>query len=424
MRFNTLSEWLHWQEALHPSAIDLGLDRVRMVANRLQLLQPQARVVTVAGTNGKGSCVATLEALCLATGVTVGAFTSPHFLRYNERIRINGCEVSDQQLCEAFARIDEARGDTSLTYFEFGALAALDLMQREAVEVMLLEVGLGGRLDAVNIIDADVAVVTSIALDHMDWLGSDLSTIGYEKAGVFRPLKWAICADQQAPASVGDYAHDIGAYWVPMGLSLNALKSADGCHWHWQGMSADGRLLQERGLPLPALPLGSVAAAMQVFVLLGYALPEPVAPVVQQLSLTGRGQRLQWQQRQLLLDVAHNPAAAELLAKRLQQEPAAAIHCVVAMMADKDRAGVLEPLLERVQSWFVSEIPEMPRSATSQQLLADLLALQEDARVSAFPSVAQALDEAVRQAGPDDLILVMGSFFTVAATLERCGKAS
>lgn len=174
MRYTELHDWLKWQETLHSSEIEMGLERVRAVAQKMQLLSPKARVVSVAGTNGKGSCVATLEALCLNEGLTVGGFMSPHLLRYNERIRINGQEVSDQLICESFERIDQARGGISLTYFEFGTLAAIDIFQQQGVDVMVLEVGLGGRLDAVNIMDADVAVVTSIALDHQDWLGADL----------------------------------------------------------------------------------------------------------------------------------------------------------------------------------------------------------------------------------------------------------
>ncbi len=416
MRYTQLNDWLHWQESLHRSEIELGLERVKAVAQRMQLLKPGARVVTVAGTNGKGSCVRMLEALCSDQGIKVGAFTSPHFHRYNERIRVDGREVEDRLICESFERIDQARGDISLTYFEFGTLAAIDIFQHQQVDVMLLEVGLGGRLDAVNIIDADVAVVTSIALDHQDWLGSDINVIGREKAGIYRAGRWAICADEQAPATVEDYAREIGAYWVAMGLSLNVVEEPGGL-WSWQGVDADGELLEVAALPPSSLPRPSVAAALQAFVLLGYPPPANLADWLADVRLQGRAQRLELRGVEYLLDVAHNPAAAEMLAERLAAEPVAGeTRCLVAMMADKDRLGVLQALTPYVQHWHLAALPGNSRAASVEQLQADLKLLEVVGQ--AHGSVEEALAELgpLLQAG--DRVVIMGSFFTVAEALS------
>ena len=420
MKFEKLEDWLAWQEGLHSSAIDLGLDRVRQVAERMQLLSPQCKVISIAGTNGKGSCVATLEALCLDQKISVGTFTSPHLLRYNERIKINGSEVDDQTICESFERIDQARGEISLTYFEFGTLAAIDIISRAGVELMVLEVGLGGRLDAVNIMDADVSVVTSIAIDHEEWLGSDLSVIGHEKAGIYRPHRWAICADEQAPESVADYAHDIGAYWVAMGMSMNIALSGDDQYWSWSGVTEDGDSLELYDLPIPSLPLPSVAAALQGFVLLGYSLPQNARDLIGELGLAGRSEVRRWKGVEVLLDVAHNPAAASLLAERLASNPPhGKTLAVVAMMADKDRSGVFQPLLSQVDRWLLADLPNNPRAAGSAQLQADLRALSTDSEMC--ESVGQALTTAVAEAGEYDRILVLGSFFTVAEAMTLIG---
>ncbi|WP_439133622.1 bifunctional tetrahydrofolate synthase/dihydrofolate synthase [Pseudomaricurvus sp.] len=417
MRYTELSDWLRWQEGLHSSEIDMGLERVRAVAEKMGLLQPKARVISVAGTNGKGSCVATLEALCLSQGLTVGAFTSPHLLRYNERIRVNGQEVADSCICESFERIDQARGGISLTYFEFGTLAAIDIFQQKGVDVMALEVGLGGRLDAVNIMDADVAIVTSIALDHQDWLGSDIGVIGHEKAGIYRSDRWAICADPQAPATVADYAHDIGAYWVSMGMSLNVTVADSGEQWDWQGVTEEGELLHCSELPLPQLPLPSVAAALQGFVLLGERIPGSLSSLLTSLRLSGRAQKVVYNGGHYLLDVAHNPAAAELLAGRLAANPCEGVtYGLVAMMKDKDRLGVFSALTSEVWQWHVTDLSDNPRAASSALLQDDLRQLGCDAEV--HPSVTAALTQLASRIGPTDRVVIMGSFFTVAEALS------
>ncbi|NIB41327.1 bifunctional tetrahydrofolate synthase/dihydrofolate synthase [Pseudomaricurvus alkylphenolicus] len=415
MRFSQLQDWLSWQETLHSSEIDMGLERVRAVAERMGLLQPEAKVVSVAGTNGKGSCVATLELLCRQRGDKVGAFTSPHLLHYNERIRVDGQSVEDALICESFERIDQARGDISLTYFEFGTLAAIDIFQQLNVDVMLLEVGLGGRLDAVNILDADVAVVTSIDLDHQDWLGSDINVIGREKAGIYRPNRWAICADLGAPETVADYAHEIGALWVAMGMSMNMEQHSG--HWDFSGVTSEGEPLELYHLPLPRLPLVSVAAALQAFALLDGHLDDEVAKVMTQLELPGRAQHINVHGVEYILDVAHNPAAAALLAEHLGSLEPATTHAITAIMADKDRQGVLKPLLSQVTHWHVAELSHIPRAATADQLLGDFTELGVDA--GRHGDVASAIANTNAVAG--DRVVIMGSFFTVAEAMAVLG---
>ncbi len=421
-----LADWLNRLEALHPSEIELGLQRVAEVAARMGLDQlasnPSIKIVTIAGTNGKGSCVATLEALAKQQGTSVGAYTSPHLLHYCERIRIDGQPVADNLVCDAFAAIDQARGEISLTYFEFGTLAALEVFRRQGVELLLLEVGLGGRLDAVNIIDSDIAVVTSIDIDHEDWLGSDREVIGAEKAGVFRRGKPAICAELNPPASIARVAQETGANLMSKVDSWD-WQVKDGC-WSWQGRTAADEMLQLSGLPLPELPLPSVAAALQVASLLGWNLDHAdLIELIAGLSLAGRAQTLSIDGCEVLLDVAHNPAAAELLARRLQQHPATGqTLAVLAVMADKDIDGLLSPLWPEVDEWFACGLPDNPRAALATSLAQDLGRLQtvnaQQRSVSVCDTVAVGLKSALAQAGGNDRVLVVGSFFTVAEALR------
>lgn len=417
MRFSNLDQWLKWQETLHSASIDMGLARVEAVAATMGLLQPAAKVVTVAGTNGKGSCVATLEALLLADGCSVGAFTSPHFHRYNERIRINGFEVDDELLCESFQRIDDARGDLTLTYFEFGTLAAMDIFQRQGVQYMVLEVGLGGRLDAVNILDADIGVVTSIALDHEDWLGSDLQQIGREKAGIFRENSWAICADQKVPTSVREQADAVGAHWIGMGEELGAAMETNCNSWHWSGIDDRGSRLSLPQLPPPPLPINSVAAALQAYVLLTKSLPEDVNSTIRDLSLPGRSQLIECNGITFILDVAHNPAAALYQADRLHSEAIEGkTYCVAAIMADKQRSEIFKALNPAVNHWHLCSLPNVSRAATAKQLQSDLNALGVDGEI--HESVDTCLQCLTVIAEPGDRVLIMGSFFTIAEALN------
>ncbi|HSP00336.1 MAG TPA: bifunctional tetrahydrofolate synthase/dihydrofolate synthase, partial [Thioalkalivibrio sp.] len=312
MRFDTLEQWLAWQETLHPKAIDLGLERVARVAGRLGLLEPSHAVITVAGTNGKGSTVALLDAIYRAAGYRVCTYTSPHLLRYNERIRIHGALASDEALCRAFDAVDTARGEESLSYFEFGTLAALWLFWEAAPDVAILEVGLGGRLDAVNIIDSDVAVITSIGIDHEAWLGSDREVIGAEKAGVFRAARPAVCGDPRPPASIQRRALDLGAKLYMAGRDFSWQAAALGQGWQWQGPGA----VVLADLPLPALfgpiQLNNAASALTAVTLLQARLAvsrEALARGLQQVRLPGRFQQLR-DKPLVILDVAHNPQGA------------------------------------------------------------------------------------------------------------------
>ena len=289
-RFQTLAGWLNWQEGLHPKKIDLGLERVADVASRLGTLQLEQTVITVAGTNGKGSSVAFLESILSAAGYRVGTYTSPHLFRYNERIRINSHEVDDAALCEAFAAVDEARGTSTLSYFEFGTLAALQLFSQAPLDIVVLEVGLGGRLDAVNIIDATVALVTSVGIDHCAWLGTDRESIGREKAGIFRATRPAICSDPAPPASVEKHAQKIGADWYCLGQAYDYTEEPGG--WTWRGA---GRALE--ALPCPSLPgkhqLNNAAGVLMALELLSGQHPVTRAAIeqgLQSVSLPGRCQ--------------------------------------------------------------------------------------------------------------------------------------
>ncbi|UTF60983.1 bifunctional tetrahydrofolate synthase/dihydrofolate synthase [Gilvimarinus sp. DA14] len=404
----SLAQWLARIERAHPTEIDLGLERTQQVYKTLNLPRPP-KVLTVAGTNGKGSCVALASALLQTAGLKVGAYTSPHLHHYCERVQINGASVSDADMCLAFQAIERARGDISLTYFEFGTLAALWLFADKAVDVAVLEVGLGGRLDAVNIIDADVAVITSVALDHEAWLGNDRETIGREKAGVARAGQPLVCADPNPPLSVQRYAEAIGAKALWLGEHFHMQKVAD-C---WQFSSPELTI----SFPAIKLPANSVAAAVMAVAHLGVALaPTQIAQCVARVNLTGRMQTLEYQGRRVVLDVAHNPAATTHLLDNLSLPKAAKVHWVFAIMADKDIAATVEPLLKLPGCWYLPKLPGVERAA-APQVVAQTLA-QAGAQVREQGEFAHCLAAAVSQAEEDDLVVILGSFFTVAAALD------
>lgn len=424
MRHNTLDAWLGWLEQRHPREIDLGLTRIREVAERLGLLQPKARVLTVAGTNGKGSCVAASAYLLRRAGYRVGVFTSPHLQHYCERIVVDGDPVSEAEVCEAFAAIDAASGDISLTYFEYGALAALEVFRRRDVDILVLEVGLGGRLDAVNILDADVAVVTSIELDHQDWLGDSRESIGREKAGIFRSGKPAVCADASPPESLLASAHEIGAALYRLDQDFGVETQGD--TWRWWGKNIAGGQIEEtqnfEQLPLAALPLPSVAAAIQSVRLLGVTPQHEWLRDLSDLGLPGRFQCIVHAGREFILDVGHNPAATRYLANRLAARPAQGrTHAVVAMMADKDYRSSVGALVGQVDAWWLAHLPEVPRAASPEQLAR---ALREyGAEPAGEGSVKDCIEQCVRETETGDRIVILGSFFTVAAALDWLDSA-
>ncbi|MBK8183750.1 MAG: bifunctional tetrahydrofolate synthase/dihydrofolate synthase [Candidatus Competibacteraceae bacterium] len=414
MRFNTLDNWLSWQETLHPRAVELGLARVRAVLRQLQPESPSYLVITVGGTNGKGSCVALLEAILRAAGYRVGAYSSPHLLRYNERIRIDGREADDLAICQAFARIDDARNDCSLTYFEFGTLAALELFHKAEVDIAILEVGLGGRLDAVNILDADAALVVSVAIDHVDWLGPDRESIAYEKAGIYRPGRPAICADPDPPARLLNYAARLGADLRLVGRDYQFTRTGE--TWRWWD-----RQVQFDDLPPPALTgahqLGNAAAVLATLVSLQGRIPvrpDAIRIGLAAVRLAGRFQvfsgSVEW-----ILDVAHNPHAAKRLASHLRERACdRQTLAVVGLLADKDANGIIQAMTDVVDHWYPTTLGGL-RGRTGAELAALLQPLND--RVTISDEVLAACRSAQAAANPGDRIVVFGSFHTVAPAL-------
>ncbi|WP_312960752.1 bifunctional tetrahydrofolate synthase/dihydrofolate synthase [Stutzerimonas nitrititolerans] len=419
MTRRSLGDWLAYLEQLHPTAIDMGLERAREVAVRLGLGRPARRIVTVTGTNGKGSTCAFIASLLRAQGLKVGVYSSPHLLRYNERVQIDGEQASDEALCAAFAAVEAARGDVSLTYFEMGTLAAFWLFQQAGLDAAVLEVGLGGRLDAVNLIDADISVVTNIGLDHSEWLGDSRDSVATEKSGIFRSGKPALCGDLHPPASLLDCAASLPAPLYLRGRDFDLALDAHG--WHWRGVSSAGEPLELHDLPLLSLPVENAALAIQAFVLLepGWQ-PERVADALLQTRVTGRLDRRtlrsKGQNVPLLLDVGHNPHAASYLAESLAARPPAGRRLAVfGLLADKDLDGILDVLLPRVDEWAVAPLAT-PRSAPASDLHEALL--RRGASVSIHAGVAQALEAQLAQAEEGDEILLFGSFYCVAEALE------
>ncbi len=413
MRFDTLAEWLAWQETLHPLEMDLGLERVRRVYRALGRGAPPFPVVTVAGTNGKGSTVAFAQSLLTAAGVRTGTYTSPHLVRYNERIRIDGAPVPDEAITAAFDRIDRARGADTLTYFEFGTLAAMEAFREARAEAAVLEVGIGGRLDAVNLFDADVAVVTPIDIDHVHWLGPDRESIGREKAGIFRAGRPVVVADRDPPRSLEARAREVGAPCFRLGREFDAEPAGAG--WRWRG--PDARI---EGLAPPPLAgrfqLDNAAAALMALAALG-RLPPPAA-VRRGLAaarLAGRFQVLPGP-APVVLDVAHNPHAARALAATLRASPPAGRElAVAAMLADKDPAGVVEALAGVFERWYVAR-PAGERGGAAEAL-ARAVREGDGAPVEACASVGEALARACGEAREGDRIAVFGSFHTVGEVL-------
>ncbi|XKU39327.1 bifunctional tetrahydrofolate synthase/dihydrofolate synthase [Pseudomonas [fluorescens] ATCC 17400] len=425
MTQRTLGEWLAYLEQLHPSAIDMGLERSQQVAARLGLGRPAPRVITVTGTNGKGSTCAFVAALLQAQGLKVGVYSSPHLLRYNERVQLNGVEATDEQLCEAFAALDAGRGDTSLTYFEMGTLAAFWLFEREQLDAVVLEVGLGGRLDTVNVVDADLALITSIGVDHTDYLGDTRESVAYEKAGILRPGKPALCGDLDPPHTLLDKVRELDCPFFLRGRDFS-LDVADD-HWSWRGVDARGLGVELHGLPLLNLPMENAALALQAYLLLD--LPwnaGQIADTLQRTRVVGRLDRraFEWQGKRLdlLLDVGHNPHAAQYLARRLASHvPTGRRLAVFGLLSDKDLEGVVAPLLSSVQAWAVAPL-DTPRSRSADDV--QVLLQNLGATVTSHASVIAALEAQCAVATAEDEILLFGSFYCVAEALEWLARRS
>ncbi|MFC4274247.1 bifunctional tetrahydrofolate synthase/dihydrofolate synthase [Achromobacter aloeverae] len=426
---SSLPEWLAYIEALHPKTIELGLERSRRVAERLDLSLDCVKIV-VGGTNGKGSTCAMLEAILLAAGYRVGLYTSPHLIDFNERARVNGEIASDAALVEQFAAVEAARGDVSLSYFEFTTLAVLRLFAGARLDAVVLEVGLGGRLDTVNIVDADCAIITSVDLDHTDWLGDTREKIGYEKAHIYRAGRPAICADPVPPQTLLDHAEAIGADLWLFGRDYNY--SGDRQQW-----SYGGRGQRRSALAYPALrganQLLNASAALAALEALRDRLPVPQQAVRQgllQASLPGRFQILPGQPT-VILDVGHNPHAAAVLAQNLDNmgfHPYT--YAVFGMLNDKDVAGVVAKLAGRFDHWYCAGLPG-PRGGSGEGLAEQVRkalpapATGDDAAgISACADPVEAYAQARARAGEGDRIVVFGSFLTVAAVLQSLGRKS
>ena len=418
-----LDFWLQHIASVHPREIELGLDRVREVSRRLGLGRPARYVVVVAGTNGKGSCIAAMEALLLAAGHETVSYTSPHIRRINERIRCGGREVADRDLCEALQAVESARGDISLSYFEFVTLAALRLFNRVESDVALLEVGLGGRLDAVNIIDADITAITSISLDHQDWLGSDLDGIAAEKAGIMRPGIPVVCGESVPNSAIVQKSRELAARLYLPGQDFD-WQETDGECWSWRGLDAQNQAIERPGLPRSALATVNLAVSLQVLALLPLALPsDTVREALTGLKLAGRLESRVDRSGggSVLLDVAHNPASAALLARRLQQfrqrQPESPrIALVLAVMADKDIEGIWSALESCVDICYIAQVDE-PRCMPASEAVGRVRRSDSENAVALrqSESVEQAYRAACTEMGADGLVVVTGSFLAVAA---------
>jgi dihydrofolate synthase / folylpolyglutamate synthase len=418
----TLAQWLALQESVHPKTIDMGLARVTSVARTLGVDKPASPVITVGGTNGKGSTVAHLEAFLRAAGATTGMFTSPHFLRYNERIRVAGADVDDAELISAFERIEQARGATTLTFFEYNTLAALLIFADRRLDVAILEVGLGGRLDAVNLVDADVAIVCSIGFDHRDWLGDSLEQIAAEKAGIFRSGRPAVLSTQDMPASLYSTLEKVGAHAVIADRDFS---------WQVDGGTGAGARWSYRGprMTLNDLPPSALAGSIQyrnastALAAIGslgsrYVLDERMAAEgLRNVKLAGRFQVIpgpvEW-----ILDIAHNEPAAVVFARHVSERPmgpSGRTFAVVGILADKDAHAIAAELEPLVDHWILCALPG-PRGGSADDLAARLRL--PPGEVTLADSVEEGCEVAREAAEPGDRVLVFGSVYTVGPALQ------
>lgn len=437
MRFDTLADWLRWQENLHGAEIELGLDRVREVLNAAALsTRFDCPCIMVAGTNGKGSVAAFIEAIARAAGLRTGVYTSPHLFRYNERVRIDGQSVTDDALCRAFDRIDRARGDITLTYFEFGTLAALERLQRQPLDLVVLEVGLGGRLDAVNVVDADVAVITTIDLDHQDWLGDDREAIGAEKAGIFRSGTPAVCGERQPPQSLLRAAAELSCKLARLGVDFDHTGQGGRPGQGWRLRSDAGEL---QGLPPPALrgafQYDNAATALRALQAVdGVVLTtEAVAKGLRGCHLPGRLQVVSEAPR-IMADVAHNAQAARALADTLAGALAgrqadslttASVEAVrgrryalLAMLADKEVEAVVAALRDQVDIWLLAGLEAVSRGLSGEALAARIRRAFPDLAMQVFADVPAACARLQSLMDASDRAIITGSFYTAGQGIE------
>jgi dihydrofolate synthase/folylpolyglutamate synthase len=421
----TLDEWLAYQDRVNVRSIELGLDRVSAVWQRMGASAPARQVITVGGTNGKGSTVAMLEAMLTASGQRVGCYTSPHLLHYRERVRLEGADADDEALIGSFERIEAARNDIPLTYFEFGTLAALDLFAQADLDVAVLEVGLGGRLDAVNIVDADVAIVTTVDLDHMDWLGPDRDSIGVEKAGIARQGRPAIVGEIDPPAGLLEALQRIGANVQRAGKDFTVERLAEGS-WRWRHRDGTTLTLPDPALAAPVQYANAASAIAALHALeAGIDLHAAAATGLRTAQVAARLQSLGGDPA-LVVDVGHNPQAARALAEWLDARPAGRVHAVYGALSDKDVGGVIRALGSRIDHWHLAGLErDTPRGLPAQVLAEQLVLALPQARYDVHASVGSALAAARSMALPGERVLAFGSFFVAAAVLaESAGQVS
>lgn len=412
----SLQAWLSWQETLHTRDIELGLDRCRAVALRLGILPLPCTVITVAGTNGKGSTVAMLDRIYREAGYRVGAYTSPHLIRYNERIRIQHQPVSDAQICAAFERVDAARADIPLTVFEFGTLAALVIFAEAGLDLAILEVGMGGRLDAVNIVDADVAVIATLDIDHVEYLGGTREEIAREKAGIMRPDRPAVCSDPQVPQSLVSTARELGAQLELLGQSFHFVDNQD--YWTWWS----GDVLLDH-LPKPSLSGGyqlrNASGVLKAVERLAARHPvsrDAIAAALSSTVLPGRFQRIPGPV-EYILDVAHNAQAMEyFVATLMTLPPVSKTHVVLGMLRTKDRASVMHRLSKVVDHWHLASLTAR-QGALATELGETWRGLPRRGVADLHDSVAEAVRSVAAQAAPGERVLIVGSFITVGEAL-------
>lgn len=403
-----MNEWITWITTLHPTDIELGLDRVKEVAAKLHLLSPGCPVFVVAGTNGKGSTVMGLESIYRAAGYRVGAFTSPILFKHNEQVRIDGVLATDEEFCNAFEKIEAERGDISLTTFEFFTLAALLIFKQHKLDVLILEVGLGGSLDAVNIIDADVSIITSIALDHMEWLGSTREEIAREKAGILRENKFAICGDNDPPATLLEIAQKMETKFFCQGVDFHYRENMVGWNWSYQHIRYDD-------LPLTTLAIQNMSTVLMAVTLMQNRLPVPTNAIHKGLAeakLMGRIQIVNDSVMEIF-DVSHNPASVSFLAKQLKKIPChGKTHAVFSMLADKDIVESINAIKDTIDTWYVAPL-STKRSAAFERL-SNAFHQAEINQVTVFSNIVEAYEVAKLKAELGDRIVVFGSFHTVA----------
>ena len=412
-----LETWLCYLEQLHPSSIELGLERVKSVAERLDLLQPAPYIFTVAGTNGKGTTCRTLEMILLAADKRVGVYSSPHLLRFTERVRINNQESTPSDTVKAFAAIEKARGDVSLTYFEYATLAALYQFKQAQLDIVILEVGLGGRLDATNIVDADIAIITTIGIDHVEYLGNTRESIGQEKAGIFKPKSIAVVGEPEIPSSILDVAHAINCPIFAVNKDWS-YQQIDKLSWQF-----NSSIKQYKNLPIPHVPLANAATAISALSYSPFSITQKqIDSALEKTSLIGRFQIIQASPT-VIVDVAHNPHAASYLVKQIellkqQQSTVGKVRFVIGMLKDKDIKSTLS--IFNADQWYCASL--YGERGCNADILKQFLQEENVANIATFDSVNEAYQKAMQEAKEDDIIVVCGSFHTVSAVLDIVGN--